>query len=512
LKAVHDIIIIGSGIGGLACATALSKLGHKVLVLEQHHIAGGLTQTFSRRGFSWDVGIHYLGEMGPGSQGRRILDWLSGGVIKIAPIGPVYDIAHFPDGFEIAYESPADSLKRNLKKSFPESSGEIDAFFSILKKAARESTALFVLHSLPRPLGRIYYLWAKRKIRKWWGRTTDQVLRETIHDEKLRSVLTAQWGDHGGRPKDGSFAMHATIMNHFMDGAYYPVGGARVFAESLVPIITSAGGEVRVKSPVKEILVEHGRAAGVRLGDGTKLHAARVVSAIGARDTLQRLLPQYVGNLDWGREILSIKPSCSHICLYLAFEGDIRSAGATAANHWFYETWDTDAAIWSDPGANEAPGLFVSFSSLKDLKHAEGENQKHTGEVATWVAWDKFSKWKESSHGRRPDDYKELKERIGARMLEQFKRHFPAIAPLITYYEVSTPLTMEHYVWREHGSSYGLETTPKRFLSRSLGIRTPIKRLYLAGQDVVTPGITGAMMGGILAAAAIDYRVFRHNW
>ena len=306
--------------------------------------------------------------------------------------------------------------------------------------------------------------------------------------------------------------MHATIMNHFMDGAYYPVGGARVFAESLVPIITDAGGEVRVKSPVKEILVEHGKAVGVRLDDGTNLHAARVVSAIGARDTLQKLLPQYVGNLAWGQEILSIKPSCSHICLYLAFEGDIRAAGATAANHWFYETWDTDAAIWSDPGATEAPGLFVSFPSLKDLKHAEGENQKHTGEVAAWVAWDKFSKWKESSHSSRPDDYEELKERIGERMLEQFKRHFPAIAPLITYYEVSTPLSMKHYVSREQGSSYGLETTPKRFLSRSLGIKTPIKRLYLAGQDVVTPGITGAMMGGILAAAAIDYRIFRHNW
>lgn len=267
---------------------------------------------------------------------------------------------------------------------------------------------------------------------------------------------------------------------------------------------------MRVKSPVKEILVAHGEAVGVRLDDETEYHAERVVSAIGARDTVRRLLPEDVGNLAWGKEILSIKPSYSHICLYLGFEGDIRAAGATAANHWFYQTWDTDAAIWSNPGATEAPVLFVSFPSLKDPIHAARENQRHTGEVATWVAWDKFSKWNESSHGRRPDDYKEFKERIGAKMLEQFKRHFPAIAPLITYHEVSTPLSMMHYVWREQGSSYGLETTPKRFLSRSLGIKTPIKKMYLAGQDVVTPGITGAMMGGLLAAAVIDHRIFRH--
>lgn len=58
MKAAYDTIIIGSGIGGLACAAALTKLGHKVLVLEQHNIAGGLTQTFSRKGFTWDVGVH----------------------------------------------------------------------------------------------------------------------------------------------------------------------------------------------------------------------------------------------------------------------------------------------------------------------------------------------------------------------------------------------------------------------------------------------------------------------
>lgn len=511
-KAAHDTIIIGSGIGGLACAAALVKFGHKVLVLEQHYIAGGLTQNFSRKGFSWDVGIHYLGDMGPGGQAQRLLDWLSDGAIKMAPIGSVYDIVHFPGGFEIAFESPGDTLKCKLKMSFYESSGEIDTFIALLNKAARESVALFMLRILPRPLSRIYSLWAKGKIRKWWGRTTDEVLREVVQDQRLRSVLTAQWGDHGGRPAEGSFAMHAMIMNHFMHGAYYPIGGARVFAESLVPLIRKAGGEVRVKSPVKEILVSNNEAAGVRLEDGKECHAERVVSAIGARDTILQLLPQYIGNAAWVRETLSIKPSYSHLVLYLGFEGDIRAAGATAANHWFYETWDTNSAIWSNPAVTDAPVLFVSFPSLKDPKHVTGEKQKHTAEVATWVAWDEFKKWEGSSYGRRSEDYKELKERIEARMLEQFKRHFSAIAPLIVYHEVSTPLTMAHYVRREQGASYGLETTPRRFLSRSLSVKTPIKRLYLAGQDVVTPGITGAMMGGIFAAASIDPRIFRHIW
>ncbi len=509
VESVHDTIIIGSGIGGLACASALAKYGHRVLVLEQHHVAGGLTSTFSRKGFTWDVGIHYIGDMGPEGQARRILDWLSDGTIRMASIGSVYDIIHFPDDFKIDFESPADALKQNLKEKFPQSSGEIESFFAILGKIVRESSAPFRLHVLPRFPALIYSLWRTGRIRKWWGRTIDEVLREMIKDQKLRSVLAAQWGDHGGRPAEGSFAMHALIINHYLEGAYYPVGGARTFADSLIPVITNAGGAVKIKSPVKEILVRNGKAIGVMLDDGTEHHAKRVVSAIGARDTIQQLLPKSMRESAWAQEILSIKPSSSHLCLYLGLEGDIRAAGATSANHWFYETWDTNAATWNNPAATDPPRLFVSFASLKDSIHEAGEKQKHTCEVVTWVNWEVFGKWDKSRHGDRPEAYRELKRLIEEKMLTRFKYYFPEMASMITYHELSTPLSMVHYVRRQQGASYGLAVTPRRFLSRSLQVRTPIKMLYLAGQDVVTPGITGAIMGGILAAAAIDLRIFR---
>jgi all-trans-retinol 13,14-reductase len=509
MEMICDTIVIGSGIGGLTCAAALAKCGQRVLVLEQHYVAGGLTQTFTRKGFTWAVGIHYLGQMEPGGQAQKILDWLSDGAIKMAPIAGAYDIIHFPDNFEITFASPAEVLKMNLKKKFPHSSGDIDAFFLLLRKIARNARAPFRLRALPQPLRWIYSLWAGGIIRKWWGRTTDEVLGEIIRDQKLRSVLTAQWADHGGRPAEGSFAMQAATMNHYLDGAFYPSGGARTFTDSLIPVIQNAGGELKVKSPIKEILVTNGRATGVRLEDGSEHHAKRVVSAIGARDTVQHLLPAYARNTAWAQEILTFKPSLSHLCLYLGFEGDIRAAGATAANHWIYESWDTNAAIWSNPEATDVPVLFVSFPSLKDPEHEAGEKQKHTGEVVTFVNWEVFSRWAKSRHGDRPEGYRELKQLIEEKLLAKFKHYFPEIASLILYHELSTPLSMVHFVRRDQGASYGLETTPRRFLSRSLCMKTPIKGLYLAGQDVVTPGIRGAMMGGFLAAAAINPRIFR---
>lgn len=509
MEMAYDTIVIGSGIGGLSCASALARYGHRVLVLEQHYVAGGLTQTFTRKGFTWDVGMHYLGEMGPGDPARRYLDWLSGGAIKMAPIEGAYDIINFPGNFEIAFAGPAEVLKTSLKEKFPHSSGEIEAFFLLLNKMTRESVALYKLRTLPQPLRWIYSLWAAGIIRKRWGRTTGDVLGKLISDQKLRSILTARWGNHGGQPAEGSFAMEALIINHFLGGAFYPEGGAQTFADSLIPVIRNAGGEVRVKSPVKEILVENGRTIGVRLEDGSEHHSRRVVSAIGTRDTVQHLLPPHAQAAPWAREILTLKRSLSHLCLYLGFEGEISAAGATAANHWIYESWDTNTAIWSNPAATDIPVLFVSFPSLKDPKHIAGEKLRHTGQVVISANWEVFSEWEKSRHGDRPEGYRKLKQHIEEKMLLRFKHYFPEIASLIVYHELSTPLTMFHYVRRQQGASYGLATTPKRFLSRSLWMKTPVEGLYLAGQDVTTPGITGAMMGGVLAAAVIDPRIFR---
>ncbi len=114
-----DAIVIGSGIGGLACACALTHSGYKVLVLERHFAAGGLTQTFSRNGFRWAVGLHYLGDLGEGGATRRVIDWLSNGELRFAPAGSVYDTVHLPGGFELQFARSQTALLAELKDRFP---------------------------------------------------------------------------------------------------------------------------------------------------------------------------------------------------------------------------------------------------------------------------------------------------------------------------------------------------------------------------------------------------------
>src|SRR6185503_10146795 len=327
-----DAIVIGSGIGGLACAAALAKAGRRVLVLEQHFLAGGLQQTFSRHGYLWDVGLHYLGDMGP--VGARALQWISEGRIELAPTGAAFDTVRFPDGFEFTFASPEEETIARLKKTFPESAGDIDRFFAALAQAEAAAAAVFRMHALPGPLAALLRLAKRRSLAKWVARTTHEVLEELVREPRLRAVLSSQWPDHGGSPRTGSFAMHALVMRHFLRGSRYPCGGAGAFAAALVPVIEAAGGAVWLGSRVSSILVEKGRAIGVSLADGSEHRAAAVVSDTGARKTVERLLSPALQDTAWGREIVSLELSPSHVGLYLGLEGDIRAAGATARNYW----------------------------------------------------------------------------------------------------------------------------------------------------------------------------------
>ncbi|MCX8114665.1 MAG: VTT domain-containing protein [Burkholderiaceae bacterium] len=355
-------------------------------------------------------------------------------------------------------------------------------------------------------------LWLKRAaIRRWVGRTTWQVVRDFVSDPGLQAVLAAQWGAYGGRPAESSFAAHALVMHHYLDGAWFPVGGSAVFAREFGRTIESAGGAIRTNAEVARIRVRNGRVEGVALADGEQIEARCVVSDAGVRNTL-RLLPAPEVDYRWADDALAIEPSIGYVGLYLGLEGDIGALGASTANDWIYESWDINA-IWRDPFSEpDAPGLFVSFPSLKDPAHDPGPDKKHTCEIVALVDWSTFSKWDREGLTKgtpRSEDYAAYKAMVERNLLAQFGRHYPRLAPLVRFHEASTPISVASITAAEHGAMYGLQTTPERFLSPALRPRTPVGGLFLAGQDVCTPGVTGALMGGVMAAVAIEPKLGR---
>lgn len=504
-----DVIVIGSGMGGMTTAAALSRFDHKVLLLEQAQTIGGLTHAFTRNGFSWDVGLHYCGSFGPDQFAGRILDWLSGGTIDFHSVGTVYDTLHFPDGFEISVGRPAEAYKMELKDRFPDNAAEIDTYFEALLAAEEAGQMVGAERAMPDLFRSAYHWWNRRKIERWCGRTTSEVIDKLITEPQLAAILSAQWGTYGGKPKEASFAVHAVVMGHYLEGAAYPVGGAAAIAKGLVPVIEASGGKAMAGTAASELMIEDGKAVGVLTSTGQKFRSGSIVSAIGAGETVKHLLPDDLRQGDWAKEISTFKPSVCHFEVYIGFEGDITKYGATRANQWFYESWDTNDRIWSGAADDPIQMMFVSFPSLKDPDHDPGTAKRHTCDMMVLADWSAVAEFSDGGAAERPLEWSALKERTEAQMLAFFTRKFPALAPLITYHELGTPLATAAFTGHNEGGFYGIETTPRRMLSEAFNARTPIPGLFLSGQDVMSPGIAGALAGGMFGAAAIDPRVFQ---
>jgi len=120
LQKSYDTIVIGSGMGGLATAAILSKEGQKVLVLEKHYTAGGFTHVFKRKGFEWDVGIHYIGEMQrETSILKKLFDYITDGKLKWADMGDVYDRIVIGDT-HYDFKKGVGNFKKQMIAYFPE--------------------------------------------------------------------------------------------------------------------------------------------------------------------------------------------------------------------------------------------------------------------------------------------------------------------------------------------------------------------------------------------------------
>jgi len=497
-----NTIVIGSGISGLTAAAALARCGQRVLVLEQHRQAGGLTQTFTRKDWTFATGVHYISGVGPrrGPEGQfgRVLQWLSADALHFADCGNPYDIVRLP-GFEFAIEHPRTAYRQALQQRFPKEALAIDDWFAEIDASCHAAHALLASRGLPPLLAWGLRLWNSADVRHFSQRTIAEAL-EPIADLRLRAVLGARWGNYGAAPDSAPLLEHALVTAAYDGGAYYPVGGPGRFAQTLQPVIEAAGGEVRLGADVQQIVAQGGRAGGVRYRQGRTWHtetSASVISAMGIGNTVACLDAEVAPR--WQETVSALRPGPAYLALYIGFDGDIAAAGATAANVWIYESEQFEG-VWQAGAGRDAPALFVSFPSLKDPARAG----KHTAEVIALCDAQLFAPWLHLPEGKRPADYLALKARLQARLLAQFQRHFPALAAQIAFHEMSTPVTHQRYVRSPEGAMYGIEMSAERLASTALNVRTPMPGLLLAGQDISGAGIQASCLSGIMTAAVLE--------
>ena len=505
-SAPFDVILIGSGIGCLSTASILAKEGKKVLVLEQHYTAGGFTHAYKRKGYEWDVGIHYIGEVHrENSALRKIFDYITNSQLRWAPMEDVYDRMIFGND-HYDFVSGATRWKEKLIAYFPQERKAIEQYLDLVFQVHQSSRAYFAEKALPPFLAKIVHPLMSSKFNKLSKQTTKQVLSGLTQNQKLLGVLSGQWGDYGMPPSQSSFAIQAMIAKHYLNGAAYPVGGASSLANCILPVIQSAGGEVFVNARVEEILVYRGNAVGVRLEDGTEINAPMVVSGVGVYNTVARLLPQTIAQeTGLEKKLQNVQPSASHVCLYIGIKRSAKELGLRQTNFWIYPDYDHDQNIenyLANPSA-PLPLVYISFPSTKDPEWEKRYPNQSTIEIVSFAPYEWFQKWEHSQWNQRGKEYQQYKEHYTERMLAHLYLHVPQVKGQIDYHELSTPLSTKHFANYQFGEIYGIDHTPERFAQKWLRPQTPIHNLYLTGQDIVTDGIGGALFSGVLTASAI---------
>lgn len=503
----YDAILIGSGMGCLAAGGCLAKEGQKVLILERHYTAGGYTHVFKRKGYEWDVGIHYIGEVGRESSVlRRLFDYITDSELKWADMGEVYDRVvvgektyDFPKGVE--------NFKNQMKGYFPGEEDAIDAYVNLVFAVSRASRQYYAEKAMPAYMKAVVGNRFRKPYLEYATRTTLEVLKTLTDNDQLIKVLTGQYGDYGLPPGKSSFAMHASVAKHYFKGGYFPIGGSEQIVETIAPVLESHGSTILISAEVDEIIVENGKAKGVRMADGKEFRADKVISGTGIINTYTKLVPETLcQKYKLNQQLEQVVPSAAHLCLYLGLNGTPEELKLPKANYWIYpDDLDHDGCMDRYMQDQDAPFpvVYISFPSAKDPSWSDRYPGKSTIDIITVVPYDIFQKWEDTRWKKRGEAYEDLKETFSNRLLEVLYRKEPQLRGKIDHMELSSPITTRHFMNYERGELYGIDHEPKRFEQKFLQPKTPIKNFYLTGQDIVTAGVGGALFAGFLTASAI---------
>lgn len=491
-----DVVVVGSGIGGLLAAVTVATAGKSVLMLEAGKQHGGYTNPFKRGKYSFDPGLHYIGECGPGQQMTRMFERLGlADTIRFRELDPDgFDRLVFP-GYEVKTPKGADVYRDRLVKDFPRERAGLDKFFAILAEFRVALSALARMKGLRSLLDVAPHVPLLLK----YGRATyGELLDPLIKDPLLKAVLAGQGGDYGLSPRRASALIGLGVLDHYLGGAYFPLGGSKGLRDGLVHALEARGGTHRRNARVGRIVVDRGRVTGVEC-QGITFHAKAVISNVDASVTYGQLLRADDVPRRARKKAEATRQSLASICLFVGTDLDVAKLGMTDANIWHYPSVDLDG-VYDVMARGSLPAddfFFLSSPSLKDPDNPGKAPPGHnTLELVTLAPFEPFAEWAGLKSMRRGKQYEELKARLADRYLGCIEKYVPGIRDHVTVLEVATPVTNITYAASPKGSIYGPEHTPDQMGPFRFAPKGAVPGLFLCGSSTMGAGIVPCAVSG----------------
>jgi phytoene desaturase len=505
-----DVIVVGAGTGGLTAAAILARRGKKVLLVDQHMVAGGNATIFRRRGYEFDIGLHYIGACQADGMLTRVLRAAGVDDIEFEELDPDgYDTIVFPD-FEFRIPKGMQAFRDRLCEYFPRETRGIDRYFTLLGQVDGFSKLMGNPAHAPSTILRSLMLL------RWRNATLGEFLDSCTTDVRLRAVLTAQHGTYGLPPSRASVLVHAAIALHYMEGAYYPKGGGQVISDRLAEAVERHGGKILLLTRAERIVVRDGKVTGVELNSrhlGRRFIEAPVV--ISDAD-LKRTLIELVGAEHLQSKTVDrthrFKMSPALGVVYLGINRDLKAEHHPRTNYLINPGYDYEPS-YAAAARGEFPDpvfAYATIASLKDPTNARVAPRGITNlQVMSIVpsdpqAWGVTAEEASSRNYGRSELYRHHKLMYARSIVAAAERVFPGLSNQIAYEEVATPLTQSRYTGSTGGTSYGIALTPDQFILRRPGTKTEVEGLYLCGASCRTGhGIMGVALSGLLAAAEV---------
>ena len=477
-----DVIVIGSGIGGLVTASQLAAKGAKTLVLERYLIPGGSGGSFRRDGYTFDVGASMIFGFGEKGHTNLLTRALADVGQHCATVPDAVQLEyHLPDGLSMAVDRDYDDFITRMSARFPHEAKGICAFYETCWQVFRCLDAMPLL-SLEDPayLAKVFFKapLACLGLARWLPFNVGDVAKKHIKDEDLLRLIDMECFCWSVMPADRTPMINAGMVfsDRHAGGINYPKGGVGVIAEKLVAGLEANGGEIRYKHRVTNVLIEQGQAVGVRLADGEELRAKRIVSNATRWDTFagegsaQSTLvgPEHTpaAETTWRKRY---QPSSSFLSLHLGVDASVVPNGFHC-HHLLLEDW---AEMEAEQGV-----VFVSMPSLLDPSLAPaGRHILHTFTQSDMRHW----------KGLSPSAYAAKKQHDADRLIDRLEALLPGLKSAIEFKEIGTPRTHRRFLGRM-GGSYG--PVPANRLPGLLPMpfnRTGLKNLYCVG-DSCFPG------------------------
>ncbi len=485
-----DIVIIGSGMGGLVCADILSKEGYKVCVLEKNRQIGGSLQTYVRNKVIFDSGVHYLGGLGKGQNLYQLFKYL--GImdrLKLQKMDEdVFDkIIIENDNKEYIFAQGYENFIQHLLKDFPNEEKGLRLYCDKIKEVCSK----FPLYNL-RSGGDFNEKTSVLEI------DTRAFIESVTTDKKLQTVLAGNNMLYVLQSDKTPFYVHAMILNSYIESSWKCIDGGSVIGKYMVENIRKQGGVIHRNSEVKKINVEEGKVNFVELADGSRIYGKNFISNMHPVQTLAMTETDLIKHAYRSR-VKSLENSIGGFVINIVFKKD--SFKYLKHNYYYHK----EGHVWNlvDHTEDNWPLCYAIFCSASSKSDEYAESMS----ILTYMRFDEVNQWGNtfntvSSENNRGEAYDRFKKRKAELLINLVSEKFPGLKDCIQDYYTATPLSYRDYIGNDDGSMYGIVKDYRNPLKTFISPRTKLPNLYLTGQNLNLHGILGAAMSGIVTCIA----------